>query len=784
MTPAEAGEHARRAGARRVVLTHISDELDDDWARDEAARGVRRPGRDRRARAPPTRSRPALTRSLVCRCARAETRPVRQLRAHAARDGPAVRRRLGAGRALAAGSRGFSPARRRLLLRREPPARRSSTPTSPGSSLDAVNIEISRPRAGDHRRAPGAGDRGPRLPAGRDPDRALPARRSSSASMSMPSAASATYEDGVLRVELPLAAARATPAGSRSSGTPSERPRASRGGGDRARGRSTAARRSRSSSPSEAEERSAPSEPLPEALPVLPLREMVTYPDTLTPLAVGQERSIKLVDDVLSGDRMLAWSPPRTPSSTSPGPTTSTTSASPASSRGCSRSPTARSGSSSRAPSGSGSAATSPSEPYLVARIEELPDVVEPRPELQALTRNVQHTFTRDHRADPLPARGAPARGHQHRRPVGAGPPDRRRAADRGRGEAGAARGGRRRARLRRLSEILARELEVIQLGSKIQSQVQSEIDKGQREYFLREQLKAIQDELGEGDEQQAEVNELRERIEAAELPEHARKAAERELGAAREAAAGGGRVRGDPHLPRVADRAALERADRGQPRHRARARGPRRRPLRPREGQGPNPRVPRGPQAQARLAGPDPLLRRAARRRQDEPRPLDRPRARAQVRADLGRRRPRRGRDPRPPPHLHRRDAGDDHPRAARRRLAQPGVHDRRDRQDGRRLPRRPGQRDARGPRPGPERLLPRPLPRPRLRPLRGHVHRHREHARPDPAAAPGPDGGDPARRLHGRREAPHRQALPRPAPDPRERPEGDARSSSPTRR
>ena len=70
----------------------------------------------------------------------------------------------------------------------------------------------------------------------------------------------------------------------------------------------------------------------------------------------------------------------------------------------------------------------------------------------------------------------------------------------------------------------------MIQLGSKIQSQVQSEIDKGQREYFLREQLKAIQQELGEGDEQQAEINELRERLEEAELPEHALKAAEREL--------------------------------------------------------------------------------------------------------------------------------------------------------------------------------------------------------------------------------------------------------------
>src|SRR5213079_2476602 len=84
--------------------------------------------------------------------------------------------------------------------------------------------------------------------------------------------------------------------------------------------------------------------------------------------------------------------------------------------------------------------------------------------------------------------------------------------------------------RLRRLSEILTRELEVVQLGTKIQSQVESEIDKGQREYFLRQQLKAIQEELGEGDEQQAELNELRERIEEAHLPEEAQKAADREL--------------------------------------------------------------------------------------------------------------------------------------------------------------------------------------------------------------------------------------------------------------
>src|SRR2546421_2544961 len=47
-------------------------------------------------------------------------------------------------------------------------------------------------------------------------------------------------------------------------------------------------------------------EPLPDAMPVLPLREMVTFPEALTPLTIGQERSMKLVDDVLAGNRMLA----------------------------------------------------------------------------------------------------------------------------------------------------------------------------------------------------------------------------------------------------------------------------------------------------------------------------------------------------------------------------------------------------------------------------------------------------------------------------------------------
>jgi ATP-dependent Lon protease len=86
------------------------------------------------------------------------------------------------------------------------------------------------------------------------------------------------------------------------------------------------------------------------------------------------------------------------------------------------------------------------------------------------------------------------------------------------------------RARMDLLNRILIKELEVLELGSKIQSQVQSEVGKNQREYFLREQLKAIQKELGEGDDQAREIEELRQKIEAAGMPESVRKEARREL--------------------------------------------------------------------------------------------------------------------------------------------------------------------------------------------------------------------------------------------------------------
>ena len=271
-------------------------------------------------------------------------------------------------------------------------------------------------------------------------------------------------------------------------------------------------------------------EPLPDALPILPLRETVTYPDTLTPLAVGQERSIKLVNDVLSGDRMLAMVASKDPELDAPGPDDLY--------RVGVVGTVARM---MKIPDGTLRILAQGStririldyvseQPYLVARIEEMPDVIEASTELEALTRNVQGTFSEIIEAIPyLPEElqlavanldEPSALSHLIAGALRISTEEKQELLE----TVDVTK------RLRRLSEILTRELEVVQLGSKIQSQVESEIDKGQREYFLRQQMKAIQDELGEADEQQAEINELRERIEQAGLPEEAKKAADREL--------------------------------------------------------------------------------------------------------------------------------------------------------------------------------------------------------------------------------------------------------------
>ncbi|MGH3050442.1 MAG: endopeptidase La, partial [Gaiellaceae bacterium] len=171
-------------------------------------------------------------------------------------------------------------------------------------------------------------------------------------------------------------------------------------------------------------------------------------------------------------------------------------------------------------------------DPYLLGEFSALPDVVVDTPELEALTRNVQGLFGRIIGLAPyLPEELQLAAANvddpsalchlvaSTLRTIS--PAERQDLLETVDVEL----------RLRKVSTILNRELEVFELGSRIQSQVQSEMEKGQREYFLRQQLKAIQAELGENDPEAAEAAELRERIDALPaLPDDARRAAEREL--------------------------------------------------------------------------------------------------------------------------------------------------------------------------------------------------------------------------------------------------------------
>ena len=240
--------------------------------------------------------------------------------------------------------------------------------------------------------------------------------------------------------------------------------------------------------------------------------------------------------------------------------------------------------------------------------------------------------------------------------------------------------------RLRSVGALLQKEVEILEVQTTIQSRAKEEMSKAQREYFLREQLRQIQSELGGGS---AKGDELEHAAAADRGGAHAGRGAQRGRSPAAPPGAGQPRLGrgGRPaHLPRVAGRGAVGDRHRRQARPGRGAPHPRRGPQRARGRQGSHPRAPRRAQADARARprreGAHPLLRRTAGRGQDLARALDRARARTQVRAHVARRRARRGRDPRPPPHLRRRHAGARDPGAQAGGHGQPGLRPRRDRQ------------------------------------------------------------------------------------------------------
>jgi ATP-dependent Lon protease len=269
---------------------------------------------------------------------------------------------------------------------------------------------------------------------------------------------------------------------------------------------------------------------IPDALPVLPLRDAVVFPLTAVPLAVGQPRSVRLVEDVMRGNRLLALvtqreakAEPATPADLHHIGTVGVIHQL------------------ARVPDGSMRLMVQGlervrvldwigTEPYLVARLEVAREPTVQATEVDALRRAVVDIFRRLVEASPdLPNELAVAVENVSDPrhvvyfvasvvPLGIAARQELLELDPVT------------AKLHRLVDLLQRELAVRELGRKITSETEERLSKQQREFYLREQLRSIQRELGEAEGGDSRVAELRGRLEAARLPEEARRETEREL--------------------------------------------------------------------------------------------------------------------------------------------------------------------------------------------------------------------------------------------------------------
>jgi ATP-dependent Lon protease len=281
------------------------------------------------------------------------------------------------------------------------------------------------------------------------------------------------------------------------------------------------------------ENQDAPAYRVPSELPLLPLRDTVLFPNSFMPLAVARESSVRLIDEAVSSGSLIAVFTQREASEDEP-----------------LKDDLYAIGTAShihkmfKLPDGSlriivqGLARVKLSDlvhvrPYLKARVEEAGEVLSERDKLEidAFQRNIKTNFQQIVSLSPLLSDDLQTLAMNISEPG--------RLADFIASSLGSISTETRqevletldvRQRLDLLNRLLIKELEVLELGSKIQSQVQSEVGKNQRDYFLREQLKAIQRELGEGDDQTKEIEELRTKIEAAGMPDTVKKEALREL--------------------------------------------------------------------------------------------------------------------------------------------------------------------------------------------------------------------------------------------------------------
>ncbi len=269
----------------------------------------------------------------------------------------------------------------------------------------------------------------------------------------------------------------------------------------------------------------------PEILPILPLRGVVVYPQTAVPLTIGQMRSIKLVDEAsVTPGKLIGLVAARNPEIEEPGPADLYQVGTIATIHQLFRVPdnTIRLLVQGLARFRLGEFVQM--DPYLKAKVEVIPETVETGLEIEALARSARDQFEQISGLTPSIPRELVASITSLEDPLQTAYT----IANFQRIELQDAQTllelDSTKAKLEKLVDLLVRETEVLSLGAKIQNQARSGIEKVQREYFLREQMKAIQKELGENDEQTIDVEEFRKKIEAAKMPAEAEKQARREV--------------------------------------------------------------------------------------------------------------------------------------------------------------------------------------------------------------------------------------------------------------
>jgi ATP-dependent Lon protease len=269
---------------------------------------------------------------------------------------------------------------------------------------------------------------------------------------------------------------------------------------------------------------------VPQVLPILPLRGVVVFPAAIVPLLISRSTSLKVVEEALGADRMIGVAAQKNPEVEEPSPEELYL-----------RGTAGRILKMLKYPDGSVRilvqglrrieiAEYLATQPVLRARVQHLMDAYEPSGDLSAIQVHMVNQFAKFVSMVPyLP---------DELQVVVMNIKDPGKVTDLVASNLNISLEEKQdllntlevRTRLQKLSAILNREIELLELGQKIQSQVQSELSQHQKEFYLRQQMRAIQRELGEGDAKGAEIDELRKKLEEAGLPEEARKAADNEL--------------------------------------------------------------------------------------------------------------------------------------------------------------------------------------------------------------------------------------------------------------